>query len=38
MTLAELCAAFGGSQGTAGVKARSIENALGIHQLDPPTW
>src|SRR4051812_44098856 len=37
MTLAELCAAFGVGQSTASAKARVIERALGIHQLDP-TW
>ena len=37
MTLAELRAAFGVSQGTASAKARVISNALGTHQFDP-SW
>lgn len=35
MTMAELCAAFGVSQATAGPKAKAVRDALGMHQLDP---
>ena len=35
MTLAELRAAFGVSQGTASAKARVIENALRVRLFDP---
>jgi hypothetical protein len=35
MKSAELAAAFGVSEGTMHAKARSIENALRIHALDP---
>jgi len=35
MTTAELCAAFGASEGTAHGKARAIEEALTIRPLDP---
>ena len=35
MTLAELCTAFGVSQGTASAKARVIENTLRVRPFDP---
>ncbi len=35
MTTADLCAAFGVGQSTAGAKARVISHALKTHQLDP---
>jgi len=35
MKTAELAAAFGVSEGTMHAKARSIENALHVHALDP---
>jgi len=37
MRMADVCAAFGVSQGTASAKARVITNALRIHPFDP-TW
>jgi hypothetical protein len=35
MRMADVCAAFGVSQGTAGAKARVISDALGTRQFDP---
>ena len=35
MRMADVCAAFGVSQGTAGGKARVISDALGTRQFDP---
>ena len=35
MRMADVCAAFGVSQGTAGTKARVISDALGTRQFDP---
>jgi hypothetical protein len=35
MRMADVCAAFGASQGTAGAKARVISDALGTRQFDP---
>ena len=35
MRMADVCAVFGVSQGTAGAKARVISDALGTRQFDP---
>ena len=37
MAMAEVCAAFGVGQSTAGAKARIITDALRTHRMDP-TW
>jgi Domain of unknown function (DUF6398) len=37
MAMAEVCAAFGVGQGTAGAKARVVTDALRTHRMDP-TW
>jgi len=37
MTMADVCAAFGVGQSTAGSKARVISHALRAHRMDP-TW
>ncbi len=37
MAMAEVCAAFGVGQSTAGAKARVITDALRTHRMDP-TW